>query len=417
MWHLGSVYAASLAKMGFQVTGFDLDTNVIDNLKKGIPPIFEPDLEETIKAHADRLSFSSDVADLENKDYVFMTLDVEVDDQDVAQMDIAEKIFSIFESIATENTTIVISSQIPVGTSRMLVDRLKAKGIERPRVLYFPENLRLGSGFATFLTPDRIILGSDNEEAILQFEADFAFPCPVIGMGLESAEFVKHALNCYLATCISFSSELSDLAERVGANMFDVVKAMKSDKRVSLSAPLNPGLGFAGGTLGRDVQALRKIATEKKYDPKFLDAVYSVNRDRLPMLIEKITNIVPDLNGKKVGVLGLTYKPNTDTLRRSMSLELMPMLHEKKCAIRAYDPAIKTSVGDIPYLEIAATTEDFAKDLDLIVLMTDWPEFRDVDPVAMCQHMRNCTIIDTKNFLDASRYRAAGFKYVGMGIE
>lgn len=413
---MGSVYAASLAKMGFNVWGFDFDKKTAANLKKGIPPIFEPGLEETIKKHLNKnLFFSASEKTLKNKDYIFITHDLEVDADDSVKTAVLEKTFSVILNSAGDSV-IVISSQAPVGTSRILVNLLKKRGIENPQVVCFPENLRLGTALASFLNPDRIILGSDNGEVLRQFQNDFKFGCPVIAMGLESAEMAKHGLNVYLATCISFASELSDLAEKTGANMADVVKALKLEKRVSPHAPINPGLGFAGGTLGRDVQSLRKVAKGHNYEPKLLNAVYAVNRDRLPALVSKIKSVYPSLKGKTVGILGLTYKPNTNTLRRSNSLELAAMLKEKGCRLKAFDPAIKNMITGAPYVEICKNLGAFFRDLDAIILMTDWPEFLAMDLERLPLLMHNKIIIDTKNFLTSSEYKKRGFTYLGMGI-
>ncbi len=418
LWHLGCVYAASLAKMGFEVYGFDADKKVIDDLKRGVPPIFEPDLAETIARYLDRsLHFTQSTDVLPGADYIFVTHDVAVDAQDRSNIAIVKKTFDLIRKHAGQKATIVISSQIPVGTSRTLVRSLKKRGIDESKVIYFPENLRLGKGFASFLTPDRIILGSDSEGAMRAFQKDFRFKCPVITMGLESAEMVKHALNGYLATCISFSSELSDLSEKTGANMLDVVKALKSDRRVSPYAPLNPGLGFAGGTLGRDVQALRKIAREVASTSRVFDAVYKVNQERLPRLISKIQSVYPALKGKNVGILGLTYTANTNTLRRSMSLELATVLKRRRANVRAYDPAIRASVEGFSFMTICEDLVDFFSDLDLVILMTEWPDFREIDLPSLSARMRKRVVVDAKNFLDPVVYRQNGFTYSGMGMK
>ncbi|MDO8482543.1 MAG: nucleotide sugar dehydrogenase [bacterium] len=417
LWHLGSVYAASLAKMGFTVYGFDFDKKAVGNLKKGVPPIFEPELKETIEKHLNKnLLFSDSRKILHDKKYIFVTHDLEVDANDIVNTDVLEKTFSLLLKHSADDSIIVISSQVPVGTSRILVNLLKNRGIEDPKVIYFPENLRLGNAFASFLNPDRVVLGSENPEALGEFQKDFTFKCPVITMGLESAEMVKHALNSYLATCISFSSELSDLSEKIGADMVDVVKALKLDRRVSPYAPINPGLGFAGGTLGRDIQTLRKIAKDNSYEPKLLNAVYDVNRDRLPMLVSKINSVYPILKGKTIGILGLTYKPNTNTLRRAVSLELLSMLKGKGCKLKAFDPAIKHKIADSPFIKICTDVEDLFKGSDLIILMTEWPEFLKIDVKKLSLLMNNKVIIDTKNFLESAEYKKNGFTYVGIGV-
>lgn len=417
LWHLGCVYATSFAELGFNVIGFDTDKNVVNNLNKGVPPIFEPELEETLKKHLNKnLTFSSTEKVMKNKDYIFVTYDVPVDNNDIVQMGVIKELFKKLVNNISAKTIIVISSQIPVGTSRSLVDALKKKGMSNPKVIYFPENLRLGQAFSSFLQPDRIILGSDNDNALNQFKKDFSFGCTTITMGLESAEMVKHALNSYLALCISFSSELSDIGEKVGANMLDVVKALKTDKRVSPFAPLNPGLGFAGGTLGRDVQSLKKISRDKKYNTKILNAVYEVNHDRLPMLIKKIKYVYPVLNTKNVGILGLTYKPKTNTLRRSMSLELATLLKKNGCKLKAFDPVIHKKIDSFTFITVSGNLEEFFRDLDLVVLMTDWQEFLDLDIKKLSKLMKNKVIIDSKNFLDSSKYKQLGFTYLGIGI-
>lgn len=417
LWHLGCVYTACLAKLGFDVLGYDENNIVINNLKKGIPPILEPELAETIKKHLRKnLFFSSSLKEsLENKDYIFITHDLPVDNFDRVLMEIIEKTFSNISKHISPNATVVISSQVPLGTSRKLVNLLK-KNTKDPKVIYFPENLRLGNAFRTFLEPDRIILGSDNKQALEQFKKDFKFNCQFITMSLESAEMSKHALNTYLATCISFSSELSDLSEKTGANMTDVVKALKTDKRVSIYAPINPGLGFAGGTLARDIQILRKIAQNKKYKTKLLNSVYAVNQDRLPMLLEKINSIYPSLKKKLIGILGLTYKPGTNALRRSMSLDLASLLKDQGCEVKAFDPVIKEQISSHSFIKVCSNIDDFFQDLDMVILMTDWPEFLKLNLPKLSSVMKNRTMIDTKNFLDSQMYKNNGFNYLGMGV-
>lgn len=417
LWHLGCVYTACLAKLGFDVLGYDENNIVINNLKRGIPPILEPMLAEIIKKHLRKnLFFSSSLNEaLRNKNYIFITHDLPVDNFDRVQMETIEKTFSNISKHISPNTTIVISSQVPLGTSRKLVNLLK-KNIKVPKVIYFPENLKLGNAFRTFLEPDRIILGSDNKQALEQFKKDFKFNCQFITMSLESAEMSKHALNTYLATCISFSSELSDLSEKTGANMIDVVKALKTDRRVGTYAPINPGLGFAGGTLARDIQILRKIAKDKKYELKLLNAVYLVNQERLPMLLKKINSIYPSSKKMLIGILGLTYKPGTNTLRRSMSLDLASLLKDKGFEVKAFDPVIKEQIFSHSFIKVCSNIDDFFQNLDMVILMTDWPEFLKLNLPKLASVMKNRTMIDTKNFLDSQMYKNNGFKYLEIGV-
>lgn len=416
LWHLGSVYAASLARMGFDVVGIDFKPEVVEGLQKGVPPIFEPELEDTIKKYRKNLRFSSDMSDLKDKAYIFITHDVEVNAEDKADLTVIKKIFAAIVKHVNPETIVVISSQIPVGTSRSLVKSLQKKGIQNPHVIYFPENLRLGTAFDSFLNPDRVIIGSDSAKALDAFEHDLQFTSPILKMNLESAEMVKHALNSYLATCISWSSEMSDLAETVGAHMPDVVKALKTEKRVSPYAPISPGLGFAGGTLGRDVQTLRSLGKASNYRTKLFDAVYGVNKDRLPMLIKKIEKVYPKLGKKKIGILGLTYKPNTNTLRRSMSVELAAQLNKKGSMVRAYDPLVNEPIAEMPFIKVSTEEDDFFKDLDMVILMNESREFLDIDSKRAAKHMKRRILIDTKNFLTRDSWEKQKFTYIGMGV-
>lgn len=415
LWHLGCVYSACLAEQRFNVVGFDFDKKVISNLQKGIPPLFEPGLEELVKKNLNNnLSFTNLVKEaITNKDYVFVTLDTPVNNHDVVSLSLFNKLVGEVVRNIQSKTTLVISSQVPIGTCRRIQKQLKLAGRDNP-VLYFPENLRLGQAIGGFLKPDRIVLGG-NENGHKQFLSDFAFlKAPVLEMSLESAEMSKHALNSYLALMISFCSEISDLCEYLGADAIDVMKALKTDQRVSVQAPLSPGIGFAGGTLGRDLQTLKMISKKIEYVPKLIKATYQVNKDRLPHIAEKISSILGSLKKREIGLLGLTYKPNTNTLRRSQSLELASLLQGLGAEVRAIDPAINDSSA-LRSLRVYQQYNEFFKGLDAIVLMTWWEEFKRLNPDDFSSLMKKKVVFDTRNFLDKNAYKKAGFLYVGIG--
>lgn len=417
LWHLGCVYASSFARMGYKIEGFDLDKKVIENLKQGKAPVFEPELDETIKTHLGKnLSFTDGLKNFfEDKDYIFITYDLPVDEKDRVSTKLIEKVAKLIVKNKGQNNTFVISSQVPLGTCRKLMKTLSS-GEKALAVIYFPENVRLGKGFETFMHPDRIILGSDTVAAMEKFATDFAdFNCEFIKMGLESAEMVKHALNSYLATCVSYSSEIADLCELLGADMNEVVKALKTDRRVSPFAPINPGMGFAGATLGRDVQGLKKLGASKKYWAKMMNSVYEVNRDRLPWLLQKIKKVKKNLKGVNIGILGLTYKPGTNTLRRSMSLEFINLLEKEKVNIRAFDPVIKDKIEGHEKVTIAINYEQFFKDLNMVILMTEWPEFKELPIEMAAKLMKEKIVFDTKNFLDKNKFVENGYMFIGTG--
>lgn len=416
LWHLGSVYAASLARLGHSVTGFDYDTEVVTNLQNGKPPLFEPELDETLASYKTTLRFTSDSKELfAGKDYLFVTFDLPVNDMDIVDTALIQKTFPLIAEHIQEKTCVVVSSQVPLGTCRTLVQLLSEQNKQNP-VIYFPENLRLGTAFESFLQPDRVILGSDSQNAMKQFEQDFSeLRCPVISMKLESAEMVKHALNTYLALCVSYSSEISDICELLGADMREVITALKTDKRVSPKAPLNPGLGFAGGTLGRDIQSLQALGNQHDYDTKLMKTIYRVNQDRLPSLIQKMKRVFSTLKDKKINILGLTYKPGTNTLRRSMSLGLAELLHAEGAVISAFDPVITDEVPSHPYIQVASSAEEACHQADMLVVMTEWPDFTEINPLLLAKAMKQAVIIDTKNVLDGKAYSDAGFRYMGTG--
>jgi len=419
LWHLGSVYSSCLAKFNHNVIGFDFDEKIISNLKHGNPPIYEPLLEDTIKKHLNKnLFFTNSPNKLcTNKDYIFITFDLPVDDNDRVSTELIDKAYEMLSESLSDKTTLVISSQVPLGTSKKFLIKIRCIVNKPIGMIYFPENLRLGKAFESFLKPDRIIIGADSEKTAEKFKKDFSnLKCPIISMNLESAEMVKHALNTYLATLVSYSSEISDLSERLGANMIDVVSALKTDRRVSQFAPINPGLGFSGGTLGRDVQSLIKLGKNNHYETKLMKTVYSINLDRIPQLIEKIKSLIPLTSKSIIGILGLTYKPGTNTLRRSMSLLLSEHLNNKKCIIKAFDPMIKSKIKTHSYIKICKSTEELFTNTDIVVLMTEWPEFLKLPTIKYGKLMRNKIIIDTKNLLDSSKLIKEGFVYKGIGI-
>lgn len=419
LWHLGSVYSAGLAKLGFEVTAFDPDSNVIEKLNKGEAPILEPGLNEIIieNLHKNLLYTNNLKETIHDKDYVFVCLDIPVDDKDRIDLKPFKKIADLIVKYSAPNSTVVICSQIPVGTSRQLQNKLRKK-YPKSNVLCWPENLRLGTALEVFFKADRVIVGGDDSETLGRFTNDFGpLGCPFVTVALESAEMTKHALNYYLALNISFASELGDLCELLGADASEVVKALKSDKRVSPNSPINPGLGFAGGTLGRDLQTLRKLSDKHGYKPKLIKSIYSVNQDRIPLLASRIAKLLTSLKNKQIGILGLTYKPNTNTLRRSQSLELAELLKRKGAKLRAFDPAITTTIPSHKFMDICTNPKNFFNKLDCIVLMTPWSEFQTMNYKNFGKLMNQKIIIDAKNYLDASNLKQAGFVYRGIGLK
>lgn len=419
LWHLGTVYSACLAKLGVKVTAFDFDTKVIEQLNKGKAPILEPGLNEIVIENLNKnLHYTSNPKEaINNKDYVFICLDIPVDESDRIDIKPFNKTVDLVIKYSAPDSTVVICSQVPIGTSRQLQGKLR-KRYPRSNVLFWPENLRLGTALEAFFKADRVIVGGDNSETLDRFINDFSsLGCPFVTVALESAEMTKHALNYYLALNISFASELGDLCELFGADASEVVMALKSDRRVSPNSPINPGLGFAGGTLGRDLQTLSKLSAKSHYRPKLIKSIYAVNQDRIPLLVSRISKQFASLRNKQIGILGLTYKPNTNTLRRSQSLELADLLNNKRAKIRAFDPAITSTIPTHKFIDIYTSPKDFFNKLDCLVLMTPWADFQTLNYKTLGKLMNSKIIIDTKNYLGPSTLKQSGFIYQGIGLK
>jgi UDPglucose 6-dehydrogenase len=236
-------------------------------------------------------------------------------------------------------------------------------------------------------------------------------------MDLRTAEMTKHAINAYLATCISFGNELANLCDEVGADAFQVVQALKLDSRVSLKAPLLPGLGFAGGTLARDMTVLKRLAVQHGYASPLLNGVLAVNQFQNGMVVHRLEGLLGTLAARTIGVLGLTYKPGTSTLRRSAAIEIIRDLIARGAAIKAFDPKADPAEMELHCREFSICTDPYAaaKDADALALVTPWPEFRDLDLARLKDVMHTPVILDAANMLEPAKVTQAGFVYQGIG--
>ncbi len=421
LWHLGSVVAGCLARLGHRVRGVDFDAAAIAGLAAGRAPVFEPGLDELLacQIRAGRLVFTSHPAEaLEDAEAVFITFDTPVDDEDHSDLTPIERACAEIAAAARRPLTAVVMSQVPVGTCRGLAGQHRKRAPEPEfTLLYQPENLRLGQALENFTRPDRIVVGAEDRMAAGKLEPLYqGIPGERLVMSWESAELAKHATNAFLAASVSFANELAGLAEAAGADIRDVVRALRADRRIGRQAFLNPGLGFAGGTLGRDVQALRRLGERAGRPTRLLEAALAVNRARLAELLEKLTRLAGgELRGRRIALLGLVYKPGTSTLRRSHALELARRLSEAGAEVRAFDPKV-TADEATAALALCADAYEAALGADVAVLATPWPEFRNLDWGQMRRGMRRAAVLDAHNALDERALRAEGFLYVGIGI-
>jgi len=421
LWHLGLVTSACLADLGRTVIGFDSDPHLIEGLRKHRLPLFEPGLEELIaKGIAEeRLWFTTDPHEaLAGAKYAIIAHDTTVDERDESDLSQVMAAASHLARHIEDGSIVVIGSQVPVGTCERIQAIIhRGKPSRDFGLAYVPENLRLGRAIERFKKPDMIVIGSEDPSTVSSVNELFeGIDAPRMEVGIRTAEMTKHALNAFLATCISFANEMANLCDEVGADALDVARALHLDQRVGPAAPLRPGLGFAGGTLARDLKTLRKLGKRNGSKTPLITGVLRVNEQQSHVVTRKLTRVYGSLEGLRVGVLGLTYKAGTSTLRRSIALEIIGELTALGAAVKAHDPrANLEELPDSPNFEFCPDPCAVADGSDALVIVTEWPEFRDLDFVAMKKSMRNPVLIDAQNMLDAKEMTQMGFQYLGVG--
>lgn len=406
LWHLGCVTAACLADLGFKVTGLDTNEENIFKLNTGQAPIYEPGLNETIARNIseNNLSFTTDLKSaIKDVDVIWVTFDTPVSDDDEADVDyVKEQLKNVLREIQTD-TMIIISSQVPVGFTKEMEQYSNAIHTgNKVTFAYSPENLRLGKSLTIFKNPDRIIIGIRNSYDMELFEKIFnKISVNLEWMSTESAEMTKHAINSFLALSVTFANELACLCEQVGANAKEVERGLKSEERIGPKAYLGPGSSFAGGTLARDTVFLSKLGQEHQVQLELINAIKLSNDYHKDWSKRRINEFLGTPKGKRVAVLGLTYKPGTDTLRRSLSIELCKWLSEQGAEVKAFDPRI----NELPeiykkHITLCDDVVSCLSDADCAVLSTEWSQFKEeVSPEAV-QLMRRKIVIDANGFLD-----------------
>ena len=422
LWHLGEIYSACLAELGHNVVGISDDRAVIGNFSKNIPPLAEPSLEDMIARNraAGRLAFSSELSGVKDRDVVWITFDTPVNDDDESDPGIVFKTIEALAPHLREGALLVVSSQIPVGSSEKIVAAIKkARPTLKFDYVYSPENLRLGDAVKGFMEPGRVVAGTASDRALKIFKEILAkLPAEVVAMNPASAEMTKHALNAWLATSISFTNDIADLCERYGADVEAVAGALKTDPRVGPKAYLFAGLGFSGGTLGRDLKAMMKAAKEGSIKLPVIEGAFMKNTTRTALVPVRLAKELGELKGKKLAMFGVTYKAGTSTLRRSQPLEVEAMLRAKGAAFNLYDPWAKaTEVAEKTPSSFSADPYLAAQGADAILVMTPSRAFGDLDFGRLKKAAKGDLFFDTCNILCDKEevIRKAGFKYIRIG--
>lgn len=413
LWHLGSVTAACLAAAGHDVLGVDADRKTVDRLNEGKPPVLEPGLATLTQEGIDarRLRFTTDPAAIRDRDVVWIAYDTPVDDDDRADPEaVISHVRAIFPFLR-DNTLVVISSQLPVGsTARLEEAYLAMKRPEAVSFVYSPENLRLGKAIDVFMKPDRVVAGTRKEADRVRF-GDLMAPITttIEWMSVESAEMTKHALNAFLATSVTFINEIARICERVGADAKEVERGLKTDIRIGSRAYLSPGAAFAGGTLARDITFLSTI------EPlPLITSVKKSNDQHKTWALDRIHAELGVMRGRKVCVWGLTYKPGTDTLRRSSAIELCEVLAGEGAQVTAWDPAVKRLSPELAsIIDLKNTAREAAAEADAVVVATEWPEIRESAKSALPQ--RAIVVIDANRFLAPEIAGRPHLRYFSVG--
>jgi len=426
--YVGLVTGACLANLGNDVICVDKDKARIASLKKNVVPFYEPGLEELVKknSEAGRLSYTTELKQtVKSSEIVFIAVGTPSrsnGEADVsAIIDVAGKIAKALKGARKRDkyTVIVNKSTVPVGMGDIVTDILVKNGLQKKTfaVVSNPEFLREGSAISDFMSPDRIVIGaSDNRAFNLITELYRSLNAHIVFTSIKSAELIKYASNAFLATRISFINEISNICERVGSDVTEVAHGMGLDKRIG-SSFLSAGLGFGGSCLPKDVSALIHLAQSNGYEPSVLTSVKEINHFQREFFMGKIVKALGKTDGKKIAVLGLSFKPETDDLREAPSIDVIRELKRRKAKVQAYDPAAKPKkirelFGSI---KLCKSSYEAIKGCDALVVLTEWNEFKELDLEKVKSLMKKPLIFDGRNIYDPKKMKDIGFKYIGIG--
>ena len=421
--YVGLVSGACFADFGHQVCCIDKDAGKIEGLNAGKMPIWEPGLEALVKANAARgqLTFTTDlVAGVKGAEAVFIAVGTPTRRGD-GHADLTFVFDAVRElaKVIAPGTVVVTKSTVPVGTGDRIEEILREEGISDVSVASNPEFLREGAAIADFKHPDRIVVGAEDErahEALREiYRPLFLNRAPILTTARRTAELTKYAANAFLAVKISFINEIADLCEAVDADVQDVARGIGLDNRIGAKF-LHAGPGYGGSCFPKDTLALLKTADKVGIDQRIVRTTVEVNEARKESMVERVERALGGLAGKRVGVLGLAFKPNTDDMREAPSIPLINALVDRGAAVSAYDPvALEQAERIFDKIEFAADAYAAAADADALVIVTEWDEFRALDLEKIAGSMRGKMLIDLRNVYDRDDAEEAGLTYYGVG--
>lgn len=422
--YVGLVSAAVFAELGNTVWVIGHTPEKIEKLKQGIIPIYEPGLEDLVKRNVDakRLLFTLDYDKaVPSSEVVFIAVGTPPMPTGEADLSVVYEVAKKIGEYLNGYTVVITKSTVPVGTNyevKKIVESVISEKAEID-IASVPEFLREGQAISDTRHPDRVVIGIDSERAKEVMERlHEPIDAEKLITNIPTAEMIKYASNAFLATKISFANAIAQLSEKVGADGVSVLNGVGLDKRIG-GAFLKAGAGYGGSCFPKDVKALIAIADGHGYDFALLKEVEKINKKASAAVNEKAKSLLKDLNGKKIAVLGLAFKPDTDDMRDAPSLTVIPKLSEAGASVVAYDPIAidnaKRLLKDVSGLEFASSVADAVKEADLLILLTEWDEFRQLDMRKISSSMRSANIIDARNIYDPQEMKEIGFNYLGVG--
>jgi UDPglucose 6-dehydrogenase len=413
--YVGLVTAAGFAELGSEVWCVDIDAAKVERLQRGEVPIYEPGLEELLRKHSGRLHFSTNLAQaLERSRLLFVAVGTPPTYSGDADL---SAVHAVVDAIPpSEHHALVMKSTVPCGTGAAIKRILGERGKDGLRYVSCPEFLKEGSAVEDFMNPDRIVVGDDGDwagDAVVEIYSPLK--APLVRTDIASAEMVKLASNAFLATKISFINEIANVCEETKADVVEVARGMGLDQRIGPKF-LQAGIGFGGSCFPKDVDALKQLAGNSGYHFQLLTSVIEVNDLQKRRVIAKLQKHLGGLVGKRVALLGLAFKPNTDDMREASSLVLSARLNADGAIVSAYDPVAEAQARTlISGLRFAGSAMDALRDADAVVLVTEWPEFLQLDWREVAEWMGGKLVIDGRNALDPDAVRSAGLTYEGIG--
>jgi len=419
--YVGLTTGVCFADLGNTVVCVEIDLQKLDTLRSGRTPIYEPGLQELLERNlrAGRISFTDDYTlALAQAELIFITVGTPMGPDGAADLSQVEAAANQIGRHLAHDAVIIDKSTVPVGTGDLVGAILREQ--LRPgvsvQVVSNPEFLREGSALADFFKPDRIVLGSADRAAAEQVaELHAPLGAPVIITDLRTAEMIKYASNAFLATRISFINEIAQICERLGADVREVARGMGADKRIGPHF-LDAGVGYGGSCFPKGVLALHHMAATAGCHPQLLQAVMDINVDARRRFVTKLREILGSFEGTLIGVLGLSFKPNTDDMREAPSVEIIKELQAGGARVKAYDPVAMEAAGEImPSVTYCATAYDVAKEVDALLVVTEWNEFKMLDLDRVQRLMRRPVLLDGRNLYDPADMAAKGFTYRGVG--